>query len=69
LQKLRSNIIKAFPNARFGTNKDDYAFKRVRPTITAFKKAVTEKTAEVKVCRMIILIHHPLINRVDRIGA
>ncbi|EFC40668.1 predicted protein [Naegleria gruberi] len=48
LEQLRRNVEKAFPRAKYGTNRDDYAFKRVKPTLTSFKKSVTEKTTEVK---------------------
>jgi ArsR family metal-binding transcriptional regulator len=48
IQKLRNAISRAFPNARYGNNRDDFAFKRVKPTITPFKKAITENSKRLK---------------------
>ncbi|KAG2379373.1 hypothetical protein C9374_007512 [Naegleria lovaniensis] len=48
LNILHRNIQKAFPRAKYGSNRDDYAFKRVKPCLTAFKKGVSEKIKEVK---------------------
>ncbi|KAL9651288.1 hypothetical protein ABK040_001241 [Willaertia magna] len=48
IKKELSNVNKAFPYSRYGSNRDNYAFKRVKPCLTALKKTITEKSKEVK---------------------
>jgi len=36
LSKLATKVHRGLPHARYGSNRDDYAYKRVKPLITAF---------------------------------
>lgn len=43
LQTARRKISGAFPHVRWGSNADNYAFKRVSPTLSAFKAVVARQ--------------------------
>ncbi|XP_013788424.1 uncharacterized protein LOC106472333 [Limulus polyphemus] len=43
LNNLQRNIYKSFPNTRWGSNRDDFCYRRVRTHLEAFKKACIQQ--------------------------
>jgi len=48
LEKSHKKIYRSFPKAKYGTNRDRYAYDRVRPAIVSFVSVVTEDASQLK---------------------